>query len=84
MIKLKSETWYYVYTNGKDVFISETAPIKEDQHWYYPKRWYHFKHQHKVTGVPIWIADPESSGNIAEFIEFGEREAKRIIHEKEN
>ena len=79
MIKLKAETWYYQYTDGKNFFISDIAPIREDQHWYYPKHRYHSKHQYRIAGIPFRVPDPESSGNINEFTRF-----KDVTYEKED
>jgi len=62
-IKLKSETWYYIYTDGKDVFISEDAPVRSDEN----HNWYHPSYKWKICGSPIKIGDPESSENIQDF-----------------
>ena len=64
MLKLKSQTPYYVYTDGKELYISEDEPIRSDK----DKCWYHPKLGYKTHGCPFIISDPKSSSNIKEFI----------------
>ncbi len=80
MHKLKSETWHYLYTDGKDVFISETEPIfnshiepmfSKDKRWYHPGWKFLFihlnKNKYRCIGPPLRINNPENSWKIAEF-----------------
>lgn len=60
MIQLKPKTWYYVYTDGENVFISEDTPSRINRTWFHPNGY-------KVNGPPFYIADPKSSQNISEF-----------------
>lgn len=67
MIKLESNTWYYKYEIGKDLYISKIAPIRdgpilEKDHSTY-KGWYHPENKSKCVGA-FYIPDPESSSNI--------------------
>ena len=60
MIKLKRGTWYYFYTDGDNIFMSEDAPIRENQIWWHPKS------PLKIVGSPFYIGE-QNSIMIAEF-----------------
>ncbi len=65
MHKLKTETWHYLYTNGKYFFISDTEPIKESEKatkWFHPG-WKFFgiyigKNKYRCIH-PFWIGNPK-------------------------
>lgn len=65
MIRLESETWYYIYTDGENIFISTDSPIRTKK-----RPWYHTKWGYKMLYPPLYIRDPKSSGNIVEFTEW--------------
>ena len=63
MIKLKSETFYYIYIDGDEVYISEDEPTRPDN-----SGWIHPKLHYRCTRS-FYLSEPKSSGNILEFIE---------------
>ena len=65
MIKVKSLTWYYIYTNGVQFCISEDAPVLSD----IDKRWHHPELDYIITERPFFIGDPKASENIQNFME---------------
>ena len=64
MIKLKSNVFYYLYTDGKDIFISTDAPTKSDK----DHKWYHPDHKYTVCGKPWMVGEPTSSNNLKEWV----------------
>jgi len=65
MIQLKSQTWYYLYTDGKEIYLSEDTPTRSDK----DKCWYHPELGYKIYGKPFIIYKQTSSENIQEFID---------------
>lgn len=69
MIKLKTQTWYYIYTDGKEFFLSENAPVRDDS----KKNWHHPELGYRCYLKPFWIDNPVCSKNIQEFYNFNEK-----------
>ena len=61
MIKLKRETWYYIYTNGEDLFISDDSPIRDKKEWRHPEL------PLKITRQLFYTPGLKSSEDIIKF-----------------
>lgn len=62
MIKLKSQTFHYIYTDEKDFFISEDAPIRSDKE----KKWYHEDLGYRCINFVV-VKKPEISSQLQDF-----------------
>ena len=64
MIPLKPKTWYYQYTDGKSVYISDEAPIKVTEA---ASSWRHPTKDLKICGLCFYVDGSTASENIIEF-----------------
>jgi hypothetical protein len=65
MNQLKPDTWYYAYTDGKDLFVSDDAPKRNSKLrcWLHPDR-----NDLRIAGAPFRF-ETDSSKNIKQFYE---------------
>lgn len=57
--ELKPNTWYYLYTDGENLFISDDPPVKESES---SSAWFHFdkKNLFLSTRIPPFRFDVET------------------------
>ena len=60
--RIKKQTFYYIYIDGDEYFITKTPPIFDKE-----KRWHHPEYKNRCTLSPLWIDDHEKLEQITEF-----------------